>query len=65
MSTYNICFYLFIYLLFFFLENLINCVGVKRQHLRVILCLLPENGRRETGKIVEKMKERDGGERGK
>ena len=34
-----------------------------RQPLCVILCRLPEKGRRETEEIVEKMKERDRGER--
>ena len=34
-----------------------------RQHLWVILCGLPEKGRREIEEIVEEMKERDRGER--
>ena len=33
-----------------------------RQPLWVILCSLPEKGRREIEEIVEKMKERDRGE---
>ena len=35
------------------------------QPLWVTLCCLPEKGRRETEEIVEKMKKRDQGERGK
>ena len=34
-----------------------------RQHLSVILCCLPEKGRREIEEIVEEMKERDRAER--
>ena len=34
------------------------------QPLLVILCRLPENGRKETEEIVEEMKERDREERG-
>ena len=34
------------------------------QPLWVILCCLPEKGRKETEEIVEEMKERDGEERG-
>ena len=34
-----------------------------RQPLWVILCHLPEKGRKEIEEIVEKMKERDRGER--
>ena len=42
------------------------CWGLKtRQHLWVILCRLPEKGRREIEEIVEKMKKRDREERGK
>ena len=33
------------------------------QPLWVILCRLPEKGRKEIEEIVEEMKERDGGER--
>ena len=36
-----------------------------RQPLWVILCRLPEKGRREIEEIVEEMKERDRGERQK
>ena len=40
------------------------CLGLsKRQFLWVILCRLPEKGRREIEEIVEEMKERDRGER--
>ena len=35
-----------------------------RQPLRVILCRLPEKGRKEIEEIVEEMKERDREERG-
>ena len=35
-----------------------------RQPLRVILCRLPEKGRKETEEIAEEMKERDREERG-
>ena len=40
------------------------CWGLTtRQHLWVILCRLPEKGRREIKEIVEEMKEGDRGER--
>ena len=35
-----------------------------RQPLRIILCLLPEEGRKEIDEVVEEMKERDREERG-
>ena len=40
------------------------CVGslTTRQALWVILCRLPEKGRREIGEIVEEIKKRDRGE---
>ena len=42
------------------------CWGLTtRQPLWVIFCRLPEKGRREIEEIVEEMKERDRGERGK
>ena len=41
------------------------CWGLKtRQPLRVILCRLPEKGRKEIEERVEEMKERDREERG-
>ena len=41
------------------------CLGLTtRQPLRVILCRLPEKGRKEIEEIVEEMKERDREERG-
>ena len=41
------------------------CWGLTtRQPLRVILCLLPEKGRKEIEERVEEMKERDREERG-
>ena len=41
------------------------CWGLTtRQPLRVILCRLPEKGRKETEERVEEMKERDREERG-
>ena len=41
------------------------CWGLRTcQPLWVILCLLPEKGRREIEETVEEMKERDSGERG-
>ena len=41
------------------------CWGLTtRQPLRVILCRLPEKGRKEIEEIVEEMKERDREERG-
>ena len=45
---------------------LIDCVGVltTRQPLRVILCHLPEKGRKEIKERVEEMKERDREKRG-
>ena len=36
-----------------------------RQPLKVILCCLPEKGRREIEEIVDEMKEKDRGERRK
>ena len=49
-----------------FQNHKILCWGLMiRQPLWVISCHLPEKGRRETEEIVEKMKERDRGERGK
>ena len=43
----------------------ILCWGLRtRQPLSVILCCLPEKGRKEIEKIVEEMKERDREERG-
>ena len=39
------------------------CGGLKRRPLWVILCRLPEKGKKEIEEIVEEMKERDGGER--
>ena len=43
-----------------------ECVGssTTRQLLRVILCRLPEKGRKEIEEKVEEMKERDREERG-
>ena len=45
----------------------IDCVGglTTCQPLWVILCRLPEKERREIEEIVEEMKERDKGDRGK
>ena len=41
------------------------CSGLTtRQPLWVILCHLPEKGRKEIGEVVEEMKERDREERG-
>ena len=44
----------------------IDCVGslTTRQPLRVILCRLPEKGRKEIEERVEEMKERDREKRG-
>ena len=46
-------------------ELLLLCWGLTtRQPLRVILCRLPEKGRKEIEERVEEMKERDREERG-
>ena len=47
-------------------EFIFDCVGglTTRQPLRVILCRLPEKGRKEIEERVEEMKERDREERG-
>ena len=43
---------------------MVMCWGLtKRQPLRVVLCRLPEKGRKETEEKVEEMKERDREER--
>ena len=57
----------FIQDIIFFLRNQIDwlCWGLTtRQPLWVILCRLPEKGRKETEEIAEEMKERDREERG-
>ena len=42
------------------MQNFWLCWGLTtRQPLRVILCCLPEKGRKEIEEIVEEMKERD------
>ena len=46
-------------------SNISDCWGLTtRQPLRVILCRLPEKGRKEIEERVEEMKERDREERG-
>ena len=46
--------------------RMVDCVGslMTRESLWVILCCLPEKGRKEIEEIVEQMKERDREERG-
>ena len=52
------CFFYFVFVFFFY------CAEVYRTStLVVILCRLPEKGRKEIEEIVEEMKERDRGER--
>ena len=47
------------------LQAVLGCWGLTtRQPLWVILCRLPEKGRKETEEIAEEMKERDREERG-
>ena len=58
--------YLLLKVFFIIISFTIDCVGVYMTHqpLWVILCHLPENGRKEIEEIVEEMKERDREERG-
>ena len=59
----HICKYVYIYI-YVCIQILQLCCGLTtRQPLWVILCHLPEKGRREIEEIVEEMKERDRGER--
>ena len=63
-SVYGVAVWVTVYCIF---RDLIDwlCWGLTtRQPLRVILCRLPEKGRKEIEERVEEMKERDREERG-